>query len=221
MGQESFVYSFVARGTVVLAEYSEITGKFAAVAEQCLQKLPSSSNKFIYQYDQHTFNYLVADGYAYCVVANESVRQPISIALLERIRSDFLRKYSAGKADTAVAKSLSKEFGPLMKEQMKYVTEHTEEIDKLSKVQAQVTQVQNIMRENIDKTIQRGAAIDDLSNKAEDLRDNAKEFKKRGEQIKRKMWYQNMKIKLVVFGILILLALIIWLSICRGFNCSN
>lgn len=63
MGQESFVYSFVARGTVVLAEYSEITGKFAAVAEQCLQKLPSSSNKFVYQYDQHTFNYLVADGY--------------------------------------------------------------------------------------------------------------------------------------------------------------
>lgn len=38
-----------------------------------------------------------------------------------------------------------------MKEQMKYVTEHAEEIDKLSKVQAQVTQVQNIMRENIDK----------------------------------------------------------------------
>lgn len=49
----------------------------------------------------------------------------------------------------------------------------------------------------------------------------ALEFKTKGTQIRRKMWYQNMKIKLVVFGIILLLVLIIWLSICRGFNCTN
>uniref|UniRef100_A0A2N9I9X7 Uncharacterized protein n=1 Tax=Fagus sylvatica TaxID=28930 RepID=A0A2N9I9X7_FAGSY len=38
MSQESFIYSFVARGTVILAEYTEFTGNFPAIAAQCLQK---------------------------------------------------------------------------------------------------------------------------------------------------------------------------------------
>nr|ABK94532.1 unknown [Populus trichocarpa] len=33
------------------------------------------------------------------------------------------------------------------------------------------------------------------------------------------MWLQNMKVKLIVLGILIVLILIIVLSICKGFNC--
>lgn len=63
MSQESFIYSFVARGTMVLVEYTEFTGNFPAIASQCLQKLPSSNNKFTYTCDHHTFNFLVEDGY--------------------------------------------------------------------------------------------------------------------------------------------------------------
>jgi hypothetical protein len=33
------------------------------------------------------------------------------------------------------------------------------------------------------------------------------------------MWLQNMKVKLIVLAIIIAIALIIWLSICRGFVC--
>lgn len=63
MGQESFIYSFVARGTMVLAEYTEFTGNFPAIAAQCLQRLPSTNNKFTYKCDHHNFNFLVEDGY--------------------------------------------------------------------------------------------------------------------------------------------------------------
>lgn len=48
---------------------------------------------------------------AYCVVAKESVGKQISIAFLERVRADFRKRYGGGKADTAVAKSLNREFG--------------------------------------------------------------------------------------------------------------
>lgn len=48
---------------------------------------------------------------AYCVVAKESAGKQISIAFLERVRADFKKRYGGGKADTAVAKSLNKEFG--------------------------------------------------------------------------------------------------------------
>ena len=64
MGQQNLIYSFVARGTVILAEYTEFKGNFTSVAAQCLQKLPSSNNKFTYNCDGHTFNYLVENGFS-------------------------------------------------------------------------------------------------------------------------------------------------------------
>ncbi|XP_057420957.1 vesicle-associated membrane protein 724 [Lotus japonicus] len=219
MSQESFIYSFVARGTMVLAEYTEFTGNFPAIASQCLQKLTSSNNKFTYNCDHHTFNFLVEDGYAYCVVAKESVSKQISIAFLERVKADFKKRYGGGKADTAVAKSLNKEFGPVMKEHMKYIIDHAEEIEKLIKVKAQVSEVKSIMLENIDKAIDRGENITILADKTETLHSQAQEFRNKGTKIRRKMWYQNMKIKLVVLGILLFLVLVIWLSVCHGFKC--
>ncbi|XP_030508559.1 vesicle-associated membrane protein 724 [Cannabis sativa] len=221
MTQEAFIYSFVARGTMILAEYTEFTGNFPAIAAQCLHKLPSSNNKFTYTCDHHTFNFLVEDGYAYCVVAKEAVSKHISIAFLERMKADFKTRYGGGKASTAIAKSLNKEFGPIMKEHMKYIIDHAEEIEKLLKVKAQVSEVKSIMLENIDKTIDRGENLTILVDKTEDLRSQAQQFKSKGTQIRRKMWYQNMKIKLVVLGVLLLLVLVIWLSICHGFNCTN
>ncbi|XP_050217018.1 vesicle-associated membrane protein 724 [Mercurialis annua] len=221
MSQESFIYSFVARGTMILAEYTEFTGNFPAIAAQCLQRLPSSNDKFTYNCDHHTFNFLVEDGYAYCVVAKESVSKQISIAFLERMKADFKNRYGGGKADTAIAKSLNKEFGPIMKEHMKYIIDHAEEIEKLLKVKAQVSEVKSVMLGNIDKVIDRGEAITTLADKTETLHDQAQAYKKQGTQIRRKMWYQNMKIKLVVLGILLLLVLVIWLSICQGFDCTN
>lgn len=47
----------------------------------------------------------------------------------------------------------------------------------------------------------------------------AQDFRQQGTKMRRKMWLQNMKIKLIVLGILIALILIIVLSICGGFNC--
>ncbi|XVF38710.1 hypothetical protein REPUB_Repub20aG0125200 [Reevesia pubescens] len=222
MSQEPFIYSFVARGTMVLAEYTEFTRNFPVIATQCLQRLPSSSNnKLTYNCDHHTFNFLVEDGYAYCVVAKDSVGKQISIAFLERMKADFKKRYGGGKTDTAIAKSLNKEFGPIMKKHMKYIIEHAEEIEKLLKVKAQVSEVKSIMLENMDKAIDRGENLTTLADKTENLRDQAQAYRKHGTQIRRKMWYQNMKIKLVVLGILLLLILIIWLSVFHGFDCIN
>jgi hypothetical protein len=62
MGGPSLIYSFVAKGTIVLAEYTTYSGNFSTIAIQCLHKLPTNNNKFTYSCDHHTFNYLVEDG---------------------------------------------------------------------------------------------------------------------------------------------------------------
>ncbi|XP_066367368.1 vesicle-associated membrane protein 725-like [Miscanthus floridulus] len=103
MGQQSLIYAFVARGTVVLAEYTEFTGNFTTIAAQCLQKLPASNNKFTYNCDSHAFNYLVEDGFTYCVVAVESVGRQIPFV---------------------AANSLNREFGSKLKEHMQSISQN-------------------------------------------------------------------------------------------------
>ncbi|XP_020202614.1 vesicle-associated membrane protein 722 [Cajanus cajan] len=263
--QRSLIYAFVSRGTVILAEYTEFSGNFNSIAFQCLQKLPASNNKFTYNCDGHTFNYLVDNGFtycvvadesigrqvpvaflervkddfvakygggkgrnarhscfvAYCVVADESIGRQVPVAFLERVKDDFVAKYGGGKAATAAANSLNKEFGSKLKEHMQYCVEHPEEISKLAKVKAQVSEVKGVMMENIEKVLDRGEKIELLVDKTENLHHQAQDFRNSGTKIRRKMWLQNMKIKLIVLAILIALILIIVLSVCRGFNCGK
>ncbi|XP_043706476.1 vesicle-associated membrane protein 721-like [Telopea speciosissima] len=183
MEQQSLViYCSVARGEVILAEYSEYK--------------------------------------AFCVVAVESVDREIPIVFLERIKEDFIKRYGGGKAETAVANSLNKEFGPKLKEHMEYCSNHPEEISKLAKVKAQVSEVKGVMQENIIQVINRGDNIEILVAKADDLNLQAKEYKSVGNKIKRKMWIQNMKIKLIILAIIIVLILIIVLPVvCHGSKC--
>ncbi|KAJ7955579.1 putative Vesicle-associated membrane protein [Quillaja saponaria] len=219
MGQQSLIYSFVARGTMILAEFTEFSGNFTGIAAQCLQKLPASNNRFTYNCDGHTFNYLVENGFTYCVVAVEAAGRQTPIAFLERVKEDFNKRYGGGKAATAAAHGLNKEFGPKLKEQMQYCVDHPEEINKLTKVKNQVSEVKGVMMENIEKVLDRGEKIELLVDKTENLRSQAQDFKQQGTKMKRKMWFQNMKIKLIVLGIIIALILIIVLSVCHGFNC--
>lgn len=217
----ALIYAFVARGNVILAEHTDFSGNFNAIAFQCLQKLPATNNKFTYNCDNHTFNYLVDDGFTYCVVAEESSGRQIPMAYLERIKEDFVKKYGGGKAATAPPNSLTKEFGSKLKEHMKYCVEHPDEISKIAKVKAQVSEVKGVMMENIEKVLDRGEKIELLVDKTENLHKQAQDFKSTGTKIRRKMWLQNMKVKLIVLSIVIALILIIVLSVCHGFNCGK
>ncbi|KAL1536179.1 putative vesicle-associated membrane protein 726 [Salvia divinorum] len=219
MGQQKLIYSLVARGTVVLADYTEFKGNFSTIASQCLQKLSASNNRFTYTCDDHTFNYLVENGFTYCVVAVESAGRQLPIAFLERVKDDFTKKYGGGKASTAGPNSLKKEFGPKLKEQMQYCVDHPEEINQIAKVKAQVSEVKGVMMQNIEKVLDRGEKIELLVDKTDNLKSQAQDFRKQGTKMKRKMWVENMKIKLVVFGIVTLLALLVALSVCPKFQC--
>ncbi|XP_023640496.1 vesicle-associated membrane protein 722 isoform X2 [Capsella rubella] len=88
-------------------------------------------------------------------------------------------------------------------------------------VKAQVSEVKGVMMENIEKVLDRGEKIELLVDKTENLRSQAQDFRTQGTQMRRKMWFQNMKIKLIVLAIIIALILIIVLSVCGGFNCGK
>jgi len=206
---------------MVLAEYTEFKGNFTSIATQCLQKLASSNKKFTCNCNNHTFNYLVEDGFTYCVVADESIGRQVPMQFLEHVKEDFKRRYGGGRADIVVAHSLNRDFGSKLKEHVQYCIDHPEEISKLAKVKARVSEVKCIMMDNIEKVLDRGEKIELLVDKKENLHFQAQDFQNKGTELHRKMWFQNMNVKLIVPRTVVALILIIVLSICHGFNCSK
>ncbi|KAH0981224.1 hypothetical protein GBA52_008401 [Prunus armeniaca] len=203
MSHKGLIYSFVAKGGVVLAEHTSFSGNFSTIAVQCLQKLPSSSSKYTYACDSHTFNFLLDNGFVFLVVADESVGRSMPFVFLERVKEDFKQRYGSNNkiegphplADDnedddlfedrfSIAYNLDREFGPRLKEHMQYCMEHPEEISKLSKLKAQITEVKGVMMDNIEKVLDRGEKIELLVDKTENLQFQADSFQRQGRQLR-------------------------------------
>lgn len=217
----AIIYAFVARGTTILVEYTAFSGNFATLAIQCLQKCSASPDaRFTYSCDRHTFNFLVQGGLTYLCVAEEEGGRQLPFAFLERVQADFSANYGAAAA-TALTNSLDQAYGPRLKEHMDYCSAHPEELNKVLQVQKQVEEVKGVMMENIEKVLDRGDRIELLVDKTEELRFQADHFYRSGRNLRRRMWWNNMKLKLAIVGVVLCIAFIIFLSTCfwGGKNC--
>lgn len=66
-------YALVARGTVVLAEFSAVTGNTGAVSRRILEKLPAESDsRLCFSQDRYIFHILRSDGITYVCMANDT-----------------------------------------------------------------------------------------------------------------------------------------------------
>lgn len=237
MSHKGLIYSFVAKGNVVLAEHTSFSGNFSTIAVQCLQKLPSNSTKYTYSCDGHTFNFLIDSGFVFLVVADDAVGRTVPFVFLDRVKDDFKKRYGtsivnegphplADEEDEdlfedrfSIAYNLDREFGPRLKDHMEYCTNHPEEISKLSKLKAQMTEVKGIMMDNIEKVLDRGERIELLVDRTESLQFQADSFQRQGRELRRKMWLQSLRMKLMVVGAVLVIILILWLMVCKGFKC--
>lgn len=215
------IYSLVARGLTVLCEFTSYSGNFSTVAVQCLSKVGQQrANKVTFNCDGHTFNFLQDEDYTYLVVADEAYGRNIPFKFLEIVKDDFSKTWGT-KASTAAAYSLNTTYGKKLKEHMDYVEMNPAKFDKMSAVQKQVDEVKNVMIENIEKVLDRGEKIELLVDKTQSLRNSADTFHRQGKQLRRQMWLNNLKMKLLIFFIVAFVIFIIFLIACKGFQCTK
>eukprot|EP00249_Psilotum_nudum_P002877 c16099_g1_i1 orf=218-889(-) len=218
--QPYMLYSFVARGTVILTDYKELEGNYVELAKHSLRNLPSENNTLSYISGQHALHFLIEDGFAYLVVAHKTLGRRLAFTYLEIIKDEF-KQNIGGKANIAMPHSLDKEFRPILKQHMEYCLSHPEEMENLMKVKSKVLEVKGIMMENIEKVLDRGENIEVLLDKSNSLRSQAQNFRVMGTGVKWKTWLQSTKLKLAVIALLVILAFVLFLFICHGFKCSR
>lgn len=159
---------------------------------------------------------------AYLVVAEAAVGRQIPFVLLERIKDDFKATYGF-RARTAIALAFDRQYAPKLKQFMNEAMSASTDPDKMKSVQNQVSAVKSVMIENIERVLDRGEKIELLVDKTETLRYQADTFQKSGRQLRRAMCRQNMKIKLVILAIFIMIGLVLFFVICYGGgrNCTS
>lgn len=74
-------------------------------------------------------------------------------------------------------------------------------MSKANTVQREVDEVVGVMQNNIQKVMDRGEKLDTLQNKSEDLQNSSLQFKRGANQVRKEMWWKDMKLKLIIGGI--------------------
>ena len=204
------------------AHLSHLSNDQTSPKQQALEKVPQSdSAKFTYNADKHTFNYLVDSGFTYLVVADDACGRQLPFQFLEKVKGIFAQKFAGSVGENANAHSLDRTFGPTLKKEM----EETMALEQLSggvgntkvaSVQQQVSEVKEIMMDNIEKVLDRGEKIEVLVDKTEALRFQADNFHKQGRALRNRMWWNNLKMKLILLTFVISVGIIIFCVFCFG-----
>lgn len=88
------------------------------------------------------------------------------------------------------------------------------EIDKLAAVTRKVDAVKLVMQENINVALQNCVKLESIEATSEELQQQAGIFKKNATDLRNKMWWKNMRMKLIIgFLILAILGIIIGVAV--------
>ncbi|VVD05302.1 synaptobrevin-1-like [Leptidea sinapis] len=93
---------------------------------------------------------------------------------------------------------------------------------KLAQTQAKVDEVVGIMRVNVEKVLERDQKLSELDNRADALQHGAAQFEQQAGKLKRKYWWQNLKMMIIIgaVGAILLIIIIVWATGGSG-NSSN
>ncbi|XP_055305295.1 neuronal synaptobrevin [Sitodiplosis mosellana] len=72
---------------------------------------------------------------------------------------------------------------------------------RLQQTQAQVDEVVDIMKTNVEKVLERDQKLSELDDRADALQQGASQFEQQAGKLKRKFWLQNLKM-MIIMGVI-------------------
>ena len=107
------IYALVARGSLVLAEYTPHDGDFPSLARRILVKSSGSKTKTSFTKDDFTFTFFSEDEFTFLCMTKADVSREVQHKFLDELAGQFHAKYkkddNSGKSWTAVLTLIIKE----------------------------------------------------------------------------------------------------------------
>ncbi|KAK7330060.1 hypothetical protein VNO77_24245 [Canavalia gladiata] len=213
------LYGMVARGQVVLSEFSATQSNANVIAKQILSKINEGSNynndsNVSFSHDRYVFHVKRTDGLTVLCMADDAFGRMVPFAFLEDIHKKFVKTY--GRAIlSAPAYSMNDEFSRILSQQMDYFS-NDPNADRLNRLKGEMTQVRTVMIDNIEKVLERGGRLELLVEKTSAMNSNSIRFKRNSRRYKNNLWWSNIRLRVVLIIIFMVVAYIILAFICHG-----
>ncbi|KAJ0691418.1 putative Longin domain, v-SNARE, coiled-coil domain-containing protein [Helianthus annuus] len=222
----TIVYTLVARGSVVLAEFSGVQTNASAIARQILEKMAGDSDMNVsYSQDRYIFHVKRTDGLTVLCMADDVSGRRIPFAFLEDIHQRFVRTYGRAVL-SAPAYGMNDEFSRVLSQQMEYYS-NDPNADKINRLKGEMSQVRTVMIQNIDEVLERGDRLEILVDKTATMQNKTLRFKKQSRRYRNAIWWRNVKLMyithpvfyFVLFALIFLLLVLVYVVV--AFACNG
>ena len=224
--------SCIAHHTTILTEHTARAASAAsALPSLILPKIGHASpQKLTYTHAENFIHYCAlapsdfpdhpsasAGGLTFLVVARAAFGRRVPFGFLVEIQRRFLDRYDAATTDFAGLPSYGAAAfnGTLRELMLSYGTTEGGQRDAIANVRAEMDNVRGIMNENIERVLERGERIDLLVDKTDRLGAGAHDFRVRSRGLRRRMWWKNAKL-MVLLGVVVVFLLYLFI----GFGCG-
>lgn len=226
------LYSCIAYHNTILSEHasSAVSGT-SGLASVILPKIQhDTAQKLTYTHNENFIHYIAdaapsssnpdslsAGGLTYLVVAKADLGRRVPFGYLVEIKKRFLKEYDPERTDFGAlpaygAAAFNAQLRQLM---IDYGTTKAGQNDAFANVQSEIDNVRGIMTENIERVLERGERIDLLVDKTDRLGGSARDFRVRSRGLRRKMWWKNMRLMVLLTVVIVFLVYLL-----VGFGCG-
>ena len=131
----------------------------------------------------------------------------IAVNFLKKIQDAFFSRYDSQRRASAVGHSL-RDFKPILQDWMSKYQNRTE-VDKLSNLKKELSELEESALKNMDKVIERGERIEILVKKSETLADQSYDLRDTSRKVKNKMWWKNKKVMIGIIAVIVIVIIVI------------
>ncbi|CAL5358926.1 unnamed protein product [Camellia sinensis] len=230
----AILYALVARGSVVLAEFSSTSTNASAISRQILEKITGNNDTNVsYSQDRYIFHVKRTDGLSVLCMADDTAGRTnklmihtvgdkgnvefkwrIPFAFLEDIHQRFVRSYGRAVL-SAQAYAMNDEFSRVLSQQIEYYSSDPN-ADRINRLKGEMSQVRNVMVENIDKVLERGDRLELLVDKTSNMQGNTFRFRKQARRFRSTVWWRNVKLTIALIVLLLVIVYVVLAFVCHG-----
>ena len=174
----SIIYSVIAgdSNSTPLAEVAMAEGNFNLVAQKILQKIRrGTSASYVYE-NKYIFHYNNENGFTFLCMTDSAFNNRTAYTFLFDIKDRFFEKYGNNLGSLS-GYSINRDFSETIRSRMSFFNTETDS-EKINAVKKNIGITMDIMKENLDKILDRGEKIEIMVTKSNNLSDSAVSMRK-------------------------------------------
>ncbi|XP_042562986.1 synaptobrevin homolog 1-like [Clupea harengus] len=210
------VYACITRGSIILVDLALTGGNFKDPALSLIRPLTVGPlyRRSVLK-DCFRYHVLSEDGITYICATEPSFESKRAHKFLDELQSALVNSPLIKRVAFAQPYEFSADLNQMLSKQMADSGAQPSSSSKVNQMQDQVNDVKVILKDNINKVLERGERLDDLIDKTDDLQATADSFQKTSTRVARKYWWKNTKM-MIIIGVIVAIIILFIILLATG-----